>query len=401
MPFDSSAGPTIGRESELEQFDDALASLGATASACIAVEGEPGIGKTRLLAEVRLRAEERGCLVLRGAATEFEREVPFGVWTDAMDAYVASQELDLSEHWSAELVAELGEIVPSSQRASRRSSRAVADERYRTYRAARELLELLAQDRPLVVVLDDLHWGDEASIELLATLLRRGANAPVLLAIAFRPRQAAARLSAALATSSARRISLEPLTEAQATALLADVDPGTAAAMYRHGGGNPLYLEQLRRAAGDGTLDAAPTEGDDPVRLAGVAVPSAVAASLAGELASLPAEELALLRAAAVAGEPFEVDLATSIAELDPSEGLQALDALLALDLSVRRRFRAGSPFATLSCGARSTSRHRPAGDSALTRARRPSWPSGAPRPPSAPTTSSSTPAAATRRRSR
>ena len=56
MPFDLSAGPIIGRESELEQFDEALASLGATSSACIAVEGEPGIGKTRLLAEVRLRA---------------------------------------------------------------------------------------------------------------------------------------------------------------------------------------------------------------------------------------------------------------------------------------------------------------------------------------------------------
>ena len=333
MSLEFSVGPTVGRESELEQFDDALASLDATTSACIAVEGEPGIGKTHLLAEVRNRAEEQGCLVLRGAATEFEREVPFGVWTDAMDAYVASQELDLYEHWSAELVAELGEIVPSSRRASERSPRAVADERYRTYRAARELLELLAQDRPLVVVLDDLHWGDEASIELVATLLRRGADAPVLLALAFRPRQAPARLSAALATSSARRIALEPLTEEQATALLADVDPGAAAAMYRHGGGNPLYLEQLRRAAGDGRLGAVPTERDDSVQVAGVAVPSAVAASLAGELASLPATELVLLRAAAVAGEPFEVDLATAIAELAPSNGLEALDGLLALDL--------------------------------------------------------------------
>ena len=332
MSLEFSVGPTVGRESELEQFDDALASLDATTSACIAVEGEPGIGKTHLLAEVRHRAEEQGCLVLRGAATEFEREVPFGVWTDAMDAYVASQELDLYEHWSAELVAELGEIVPSSRRASERSPRAVADERYRTYRAARELLELLAQDRPLVVVLDDLHWGDEASIELIATLLRRGADAPVLLALAFRPRQAPARLSAALATSSARRIALEPLTEEQATALLADVEPEAAAAMYRHGGGNPLYLEQLRRA-GDGTLGAVLTERDDSVQVAGVAVPSAVAASLAGELASLPATELVLLRAAAVAGEPFEVDLATSIAELAPSDGLQALDGLLALDL--------------------------------------------------------------------
>ena len=222
MPFDSSAGPTIGRESELEQFDDALASLGATASACIAVEGEPGIGKTRLLAEVRLRAEERGCLVLRGAATEFEREVPFGVWTDAMDAYVASQELDLSEHWSAELVAELGGDRPLVAA----SEQALAPARSPTSATARtappgSCSSYSHRTGRSSFVLDDLHWGDEASIELLAALLRRGADAPVLLALAFRPRQAPARLSAALATSSARRISLEPLTEAQATALLA------------------------------------------------------------------------------------------------------------------------------------------------------------------------------------
>ena len=401
MPFASSAGPTIGRESELEQFDDALESLGATSSACIAVEGEPGIGKTRLLAEVRLRAEERGCLVLGGAATEFERELPFGVWTDAMDAYVASQELDLHEHWSAELVAELGEIVPSSQRASRRSSRAVADERYRTHRAARELLELLARDRPLVVVLDDLHWGDEASIELLATLLRRGADAPVLLALAFRPGQAPARLSAALATSSALRISLEPLTEAQATALLADVDPGTAAAMYRHGGGNPLYLEQLRRAAGDGTLEATPAEGDDPVRLQAWPCRPPLRRRWPGSShRSRPRSS----RCSAPPRSPVSPSRSIS-RHPSPSStrrtGSRRWTRCSRSTWSVRRRFRAGSRFATPSCGVRSTSRPRPAGDSGRTRARRPSWPSGAPRRPSAPTTSSSTPAAATRRRSR
>ena len=73
------------------------------------------------------------------------------------------------------------------------------------------------------------------------------------------------------------------------------------------------------------------------------AVPAAVAASLADELASLPADELTLLRAAAVAGEPFEPDLAAAIAELPRGQGLEALDALLALDLvrttQVPRRF--------------------------------------------------------------
>ena len=250
MSLEFSVGPTVGRESELEQFDDALASLDATTSACIAVEGEPGIGKThpaRQRCATGRRSRAVSSFEARRRSSSARCRSASG--PDAMDAYVASQELDLYEHWSAELVAELGEIVPSSRRASERSPRAVADERYRTYRAARELLELLAQDRPLVVVLDDLHWGDEASIELIATLLRRGADAPVLLALAFRPRQAPARLSAALATSPARRIALEPLTEEQATAFLADVDPGAAAAMYRHGRREPA-LSRAAQAGG-------------------------------------------------------------------------------------------------------------------------------------------------------
>jgi ATP/maltotriose-dependent transcriptional regulator MalT len=343
VPIEFSVGPTVGRESALEQFDAALDALGERAPACIAVEGEPGIGKTHLLTELRRRAEERGYLVLGGSATEFERDMAFSVWTDALDAYVASQELELEDAWNAELVRELGEIAPSVRRPGRRARRSVADERYRVHRAARMLLELLAHERPLIVVLDDLHWGDEASLELLAALLRRAPVAPVLLALAFRPGQAPVRLSSALAAPTVRRISLEPLTEAEANELLGGVEPRTAAAIYRHGGGNPFYLQQLRRAGEEGRLDAVLEEGSETVAVAGVPVPPAVAASLAEELASLPADQLVLLRAAAVAGEPFEPDLAAAVAELRPSDGLDALDALLALDLvrptSVPRRF--------------------------------------------------------------
>ena len=329
MRIDSSAGRTIGRELELEQLSAALDGLAAGPAACVTVEGEPGIGKTHLLAALRRRAEEAGCLVLAGSATEFERDLPFSVWVDALDAYVASQELDLGDRWSAELVEELSRVIPSVRPRSDGAPATVADERYRTHRAVRRLLELLADERPLVVVLDDLHWSDEASIELLAGLLQRAPEAPVLLAIAFRAGRAPARLSAALAIPSVRRIRLAQLDDAQATELLGEVDPRAAEVMVRQAGGNPFYLEQLKRAREDGAVPGA----DAGVDVAGVSVPAAVAASLADELASLPADERTLLRAAAVAGEPFEPDLAGAIAELPPSDVLGLLDALLELDL--------------------------------------------------------------------
>ncbi len=334
---------TVGRRDELAQLDAALDALASDTSACVVVEGEPGIGKTHLLASLRRRAEDRGFLVLAGSATEFERDLPFSAWVDALDAYVASQEVDLDETWSAELVDEVAEIIPSVRPRGGGVRRSVADERYRAHRAVRRLLELLAAEQPLVVVLDDLHWGDEASIELLAALLRREPDAPVLLAIGFRPGQAPARLSAALAVPAARRIALEQLSEAEATALLGELEPRAAEAIYRQGGGNPFYLEQLSRAHGYGGPASTPDESGAPTAVAGVTVPGAVAEALAEELASLPTEQRVLLRAAAVAGEPFEPDLAAAIAEVSEATGLSALDALLSLDLvrptSIPRRF--------------------------------------------------------------
>ncbi len=115
--------------------------------------------------------------------------------------------------------------------------------------------------------------------------------------------------------------------------------PRSLADIYRHGGGNPFYLEQLARASEEGRPLAGPASNGD--REAGV--PAAVAAALAEELESLSPRARALLDAAAVAGEPFEPDLAAAVAELSQAEGLAALDDLLAVDLvrptQVPRRF--------------------------------------------------------------
>ena len=89
----SGLGQTIGREKELGELDALLARLHDGAPACVAIQGEPGIGKTRLLRELRVRGDEQGHLVLTGSVEEFERDVPFGVWVDALDAYVASREI--------------------------------------------------------------------------------------------------------------------------------------------------------------------------------------------------------------------------------------------------------------------------------------------------------------------
>jgi DNA-binding CsgD family transcriptional regulator/tetratricopeptide (TPR) repeat protein len=321
----------VGRDRELGSIEGTLDALDAGAAGFVTVEGEPGIGKTRLLQELRARANERGHLVLAGAAAEFERDMPFSVWVDALDPYV--QSLEAHEAWDDDLTAELGRVLPSLRVDG--DAGAIADERYRTHRAMRRLLALIADPQPLVLVLDDLHWSDPASVELLGSLARRPPERPVLVAAGFRPGRVAERLAKAWAGVPVTRIELVELSEGEAAELLDGVDAAAMSAIYRHSGGNPFYLEQLGRAPGGFHAG-----GEDR---AGVGVPAAVAGAIAAELDSLSAESRAFLDAAAVAGEPFEPDLAAAVASQSQAQALDALDDLLELDLvrptQVPRRF--------------------------------------------------------------
>ena len=252
--------------------------------------------------------------MLAGAAAEFERDLPFGVWVDALDAYVASQERE-------PLTAVLG-------------STGSGDERHRVHRALRALLEEIAERKPLVLVLDDLHWSDAASIEVLAALLRRGTTARVLLALGFRSGKAPAKLIAALA--GATIIDLGPLSETECARLVgAGLD---AEAIYAQSGGNPFYTLQLAQAT---ALPSRSSTGDRLARDAGV--PRVVAATIVEQLESLSADARSLVNAGAIAGDPFEPELAYAIAELSPDVGVVALDELLDARLlqptEVPRRF--------------------------------------------------------------
>src|SRR5829696_3432767 len=271
----------VGRAEQLGTLDDLLAAADGGRPLAVEVVGEPGIGKTRLLSELVDRADAAGHLVLSGAASELERDLPFGVFVDALDEYLHGLEPRRLDALDDDVRNGLANVFPSLSELATAEGTAFRHERHRSHRAVRELLERLTGISPLVLVLDDVHWADPASIDLLGSLLRRPPDAAVLIAVALRPRQAPERLSAPLELPRRRgtlmHVELDVLTRIQADELLGeDIDEATAAALYNDSGGNPFYLEQLARSL-EQTSAATP---EQPV--ANLEVPPVVAAALAG-----------------------------------------------------------------------------------------------------------------------
>ena len=333
----------IGRASELAELDRGLDRLGAGQPWFVQIIGEPGIGKSRLLLELVRRARARGYLVLAGRAAEFEQDLPFAVLRDACNDYLGSIDRRLRLSLRSETLSELAAVFPSLGGAGPD----LGDDRYRTHYAIRALLEWLAARQPTVVALDDVHWADAASVEVIAHLLRRFSG-PVLGALAARQRPArlAAVLDSATRTGFGTRIELAPLTAAEAESLMEPgLDTDERAILYRQSGGNPFYLEQLSRAAvpAGGRHRLAYEHPADEWR-----PPAAVSASIREELSGLAAKTRVTVDAAAIAGESFEPQLVAAIAERPEPVTLAAFDELLAVDFirptDAPRRFRFRHP---------------------------------------------------------
>jgi predicted ATPase len=243
----------VGRAAELDRLVGALGSLERDRSAAVELLGPAGIGKTRLLAEFGDRVEADGVLVLGGRGSEQERDLPFWVFVDALDEYVQGLEPRRLRGLDDEVRAELGQVFPSLSTFVVGGRSTLQVERYRMHRAVRELLERLAATRPLVLVLDDFHWADYASAELVGALLRRPPAARVLMVLAARPRQLPKPVAAALDRAHREgfldRIELGPLTRGEALELISQAtEAPVAAGLYEESGGNPFYLEQLVRS---------------------------------------------------------------------------------------------------------------------------------------------------------
>ncbi|RKR91999.1 regulatory LuxR family protein [Micromonospora pisi] len=321
----------IGRETERTVLGKILANP-PHQSVFVMVEGDTGIGKSRLLAEFMAAATQRGYAVLNGRASQFEVGLPFGLLFDALAREQASPVLAARGGPACESLVQFAHSVGADWRTS---TVRVSDgptfpvlgvERHQLYRTVREVLAEIAGGGGLVVVLDDVHWSDEASVELLDYLVRHPVDGPLVFVLAYRTGQCPVRLALQLgrAHPSPTHLPLGPLSPADVDAWFPDMSPQRRRSLYEASSGNPLYLEILAAGTDAVVLDAgcAPAVVDDRVAIA-------LDALVTAELCGLPGTERLTVQAAALAGEECDPVLVAHAAEISVAVVTNALDALV------------------------------------------------------------------------
>ncbi|MFF2517224.1 ATP-binding protein [Streptomyces sp. NPDC058086] len=294
----------VGRTSELARLDAVINGLGQPgAPTAVDIAGEPGIGKSRLLGEVCARARQAGFTVLRGRATEYEQHIPFQAFTDAFADAAPGTPADHA------VLAEADAVLHGVWNARGGTSGGAPGEnvrnRFGLHRTIAALLTRLGAGG-LVLAVDDLHWADPESRELVDYLVRHPPRGRVLLVVARRSRQTPTPLTAALTrgadNDAVLHVPLEPLPEQESIRALApDLPPDQARKLYAASEGNPLYLLSLLQAYRNGT----PLHGvtDHPRATDPLGVPSGLASLLLDELTALTGPQRRIVEAVAALGD--------------------------------------------------------------------------------------------------
>ena len=292
-------GPLVGRDAQRQIVLDTISQLSTSGPRYVVIEGEPGIGKTRLAQEATDLAETRGLLTAWGRCHE-DASIP-ALWP-----------------WR-----QVGSALGAGD------ATAEADDLSRVFERVRDAVVRAAAAAPVVIVLEDAHWADPASLRLLSFLTRELDRAPVAFLVTTRAENLSdqqVRTRADLArTTGFRHLALGPLDSAATTALVAttgvQVPAHELARVCSRSGGNPLFAVELARLY-DG--------GGDPTSL-----PGGIRDVIRRRLVPLRQDALALLRLAAVLGERVDLHLLLRAADPELTAAADALDELMAAGLLV------------------------------------------------------------------
>ena len=339
----------IGRTTEVAALRHALDGLSSRGGGTILITGEAGIGKSRLVAEARAYATAGSALVLEGICFPHDRGYPYAPLIELLRTRFATltpeairTSIGPFEHEFAALLPDVAALYATSLSTASEAE----PERRRLVTALTQWLSAMAQDQPVLVIVEDLHWCDDASLDVLSSLARIARGAPLLLLATFRSDEVNGRLRGWLAQLDRGRLATElplgPLADDE-VALLMQATAGPHASLPRDvtatiaslAEGNPFCVEELTRSCLDRTLDASSGEGATTGRSAAPLLPRSLQTAVLQRVERLSPTARAALRIAAVAGRRFDFDLIYQLAQVDEPALLAVLHELMDAGLVV------------------------------------------------------------------
>jgi class 3 adenylate cyclase len=328
------SSPLVGREAERQALVECLERLQSGRGQIVTILGEAGIGKSRLLAEIR-RREGKDLTWLEGRSFAFSRSLGYGAFLDLLRRYAGIADEDTEAEAAASLKARLHAILPGdleiyailaqllSMRLDSEEAAAVSAVtgeafRDRLFAVLERLLLALAKQRPVVLMLEDLHWADHSSLELLEHLFRLITQAPIAFVLLSRPKREAAgnweKLGPALEGYRPYflEIPLKPLSGEASGDLVRGLlegsmlPPRLAEVILNKSEGNPFFVEEVLRSL----IERGVLARDDGAwkvtsLIENIQVPDTLQGVLLSRLDRLPEETKRVIQKAAVIGRVF------------------------------------------------------------------------------------------------
>ena len=350
----ASSGRLVGRDGELTRLLGLLDDASAGRPSHALISGDAGVGKTRLVAELAVRAADRGFLVLSGRCAELGDSIPYLPLADALREGTTTPGA-ATEPLAAALAARpvLGRLLPDRDVAAQQGAEVSGLAQQQLFGAVLGLLTELAEGHPVLLILEDLHWADRSTRDLITFLSRVLHRERVAVVATYRTDDLHRRhplrpvVAELLRLPSVASIELGPLGYADMashlTALAGEpLDPAMLHRMVARAEGNPYYAEELlasaepvRRAAGGGGGGAAAGGGPGRGAPGGDVLPSGLAALLLARVERLPAAAQQVLRAAAVGGRRVDDDIVRAASGLAGPEYEDAIRDCVAQQLLV------------------------------------------------------------------
>ncbi|MCB0213618.1 MAG: tetratricopeptide repeat protein, partial [Anaerolineae bacterium] len=309
----------------------------------VLLTGSAGLGKTRLLTEMKLQAKMAGGKTLSTYCRE-HTSLPYQPVIDILD--IAFERLPAAERET--IPSELARLLPDAgtHLSSEPASIDQAEARLRLFTACWDLLNRVAQKYPLLIAIEDIQWIDLSTLELLAYLTQRTSQAPILFILSLRPEEVDAKAIAASLQRDLQRdeaaqvISLEPLTRYQVAEFLnsalgrKNLPDWMVNNFLQATSGNPLFIEEtLKALAAEGQVSQWTTPKTSQLnRLSGMMLqlPQNVLDLAERRLQLLTNEDRSILTAAAILGPEFPFALLEAVTKMDEDDLLDTIDRLLA-----------------------------------------------------------------------